>query len=161
VQARIKKVGQWVPSHAQTWKTGSAVLVHNAVAVESTVCSVFQGNTWRKNLDGRRSARASSLLHRAVSGCIETSFGVPQILIISVCQLKIVWGRCWRDGSVVESTCCSSRGSRFNGTYKGSPQPPVTQVPGESAALFWLLQAPGITRCTDTYIDKTSIQVKD
>jgi hypothetical protein len=50
------------------------------------------------------------------------------------CKSKM---RGWRDGSVVKSTGCSSKGPRFNSQYPhGGSQLSITSVPGESNALF-------------------------
>jgi hypothetical protein len=43
----------------------------------------------------------------------------------------------WRDGSVIKSTGCSSRGQRFDSQHPhGSLQSSLTPVPGDSSALF-------------------------
>jgi hypothetical protein len=49
-----------------------------------------------------------------------------------------------RDGSVVKSTGCSSRGSGFDSQHlHSSSQPSLTPVLGRANAVLWLLRVPG------------------
>jgi hypothetical protein len=60
--------------------------------------------------------------------------------------------RGWRDGSVVQSTCCSCRGPRFSSQplHYGS-QLFITLVPGDLILLFVLLRYLTCTWCTDIH----------
>jgi hypothetical protein len=52
-----------------------------------------------------------------------------------ILHLKVLKMGGWRDGSVVKSTGCSSRGPRFNSQHlHGSSQLSATPVPGEYEA---------------------------
>lgn len=67
----------------------------------------------------QRESEHVSLLHSLPASCIhprtQTKGMVPLPCSLGLTNEKISWG--WRDGSVVKSTCCSSRETEFYSQY--------------------------------------------